>query len=86
MQRRIRARIAAHAMHARHDSRITTAPARAAFLARFEREVDPEGILPPDERARRARHALSAYMARLALKRTKGGVGSNVIPLPSPKT
>lgn len=31
-----------------------TAKARAAFLAKFEREADPEGVLPPAERRRRA--------------------------------
>jgi hypothetical protein len=35
---------------------------------RFEREVDPEGVLEPAERARRAQHARTAYYSRLALK------------------
>ncbi len=39
-----------------------------ARLACFERQVDPDGVLPPDERARRARHARKAYFARLALR------------------
>jgi hypothetical protein len=38
-------------MHARHDARETTGNGRAAFLARFEAEVDPDGTLPPEERA-----------------------------------
>jgi hypothetical protein len=42
--------------------------ARQAFLDRFEREVDPDGTLPPAERARRAEHARKAYFAKLALK------------------
>ena len=67
----IRARRAAHALHAQRDSRETTERARAAFLARFEREVDPEGQLPPAERAKRADHALRAYMLGLALKSAK---------------
>src|SRR6266508_5594217 len=70
-ERRLRARLAAHSMHARHDARETTAKARAAFLARFEREVDPDGTLPPQERARRAEHARSAYFARLSLAAAK---------------
>jgi hypothetical protein len=45
-----------------------TAPGRAAAMARFERQVDPDGILPAAERARRAKHRQSAEMARLALK------------------
>ena len=43
----IRARLAAHCMHAQHDARQTTANGRAAFLARFEAEVDPDGSLAP---------------------------------------
>ncbi len=45
-----------------------TAPARSAFLARFERQVDPDGVLPPDERARLAESARKAYMLSLARK------------------
>lgn len=64
----LRGRIGAHITHSRHDPRETTANARAAFLARFEREVDPDGLLPPDERRRRAEHARKAHFARLALR------------------
>jgi hypothetical protein len=46
--------------------RVRTRPAREKFLQRFEREVDPDGKLPPDERRRRAEHAKRAYMLRLA--------------------
>jgi hypothetical protein len=67
-ERILRAKLAAHAMHASHDSKAVSQPARDAFLARFEREVDPEGKLPPAERARRAEHAKKAHMTRLALK------------------
>ena len=66
-ERSLHARMAAYAMHARHDSRQTSAPGRAAFLARFEADVDPDGRLDPEERRRRAEHARSAYFARLAL-------------------
>lgn len=65
-ERSLRARLAAHELHA--QGKTNTAPARKAFLERFEREVDPEGKLDPAERARRAEHAKSAYFARLALK------------------
>ncbi len=58
-------------MHARNDAREVTAPARKAFLDRFEREVDPEGKLPDDERKRRADHARKAYMLALALASAK---------------
>lgn len=61
-------RLGAHALHSSYDSRELTAPARAAFLAKFEFQVDPEGVLPPEERARRAAHARKAHFARLALR------------------
>ena len=67
-RRALRARMAAHHLHAGiSDAAAHTAPARAAFLARFEHEVDPEGTLDPGERARRAEHARKAYFLRLAL-------------------
>jgi hypothetical protein len=71
VERTLRARLAAHSMHAKHDARETTANGRTAFLARFEAEVDPDGILPPEERRRRAEHARSAYFTRLALAAVK---------------
>jgi len=67
-QRSMRARLAAHAMHARRDSREVTANARRAFVERFERQVDPDGVLPATERQRRAEHAMRAHMTRLALR------------------
>lgn len=66
-QRTLRARIAAYSLHAQRDPRQTTAAARAAFLDRFEREVDPHLQLAPEERRRRAAAARNAYMSRLAL-------------------
>jgi hypothetical protein len=62
----LRGRIGAFTTHARHDSREITAPAREAFLSKFEQEVDPDGSLPPEERRRRAEHAKRAHFARLA--------------------
>ncbi len=72
-ERSLHARLAAHSLHARiADPSIHTAPARKAFLVdRFEREVDPDGVLPPADRARRAEHARKAYFTRLALKSAK---------------
>jgi len=59
----------AHASWARTaDPKARTAAARKAALARFEREVDPTGVLDPADRARRAEHARRAYFAGLALK------------------
>jgi len=51
------------------DRSEATAPARQAFLDRFEREADPEGKLSPKLRAERAEAARKAYFARLSLKR-----------------
>jgi hypothetical protein len=63
------ARLAAHESWARTtDPSARTEPARRALLDRFEREVDPDGVLPPDERTRRAAHARKAYFTRLALR------------------
>ena len=60
-RRSLNARYAAHALHAQvADESAHTAPARAAFMGRFEREVDPDGVLSPEDRERRARHARKA--------------------------
>jgi hypothetical protein len=67
-RRVLQARMAAHLLHARvTDPTAHTAPARTAFLSRFEREVDPDGQLDPAERTRRAEHAKKAYFLKLAL-------------------
>lgn len=68
-QRTLRARAAAHALHAQGGT--STKAGTSAFLERFEREVDPDGILTPEERARRAAHARKSYMAALALKASR---------------
>jgi len=65
---RLLGRIGAHRLHATHDSRDVTAPARASFLACFERAVDPAGELTPEERGRRAGHARRAHFLQLALR------------------
>lgn len=62
------ARIGAFTLHSRYDTKVISKPGRDAFLARFEREVDPDGILPEAERKRRADYALKAHMTRLALR------------------
>lgn len=67
--RQLAAKVAAHASWAGTGDRTArTANARAALQARFETEVDPHGLLDPEERTRRAEHARSAYYTRLALK------------------
>lgn len=62
-------RLAAHERWAKcEDAAAATAPARQALRDRFERQVDPGGVLDPAERARRAESARKAYYTRLGLK------------------
>ena len=74
-ERSLRARLAAHHLHAAvADPAAHTAPARAASPASptyWERVVDPDGTLDPSDRARRADHARKAYFAGLSLKASK---------------
>jgi hypothetical protein len=71
-QRRRRARVAVHTSWANTTDRSArTAPAREAFRARFEHQVDPDGVLPPEDRAERVRHAVKAYMLQLAERSTR---------------
>jgi hypothetical protein len=68
-ERSLRGQIASHESWARTENpSARTAPARKAALDRFEKEVDPDGTLPPAERAKRAQHKRQAYFKRLALK------------------
>ena len=67
-ERTLRARLAAHTLHGKVDSTKHTEPARKAFLDRFEREADPEGILPELERKRRAEQLKRAHFTRMALR------------------
>jgi hypothetical protein len=56
-QRSLWGRNGAYSLHAKYDPRATTEPARKAFPARFEREVDPMAAFPLAERVRRAQYA-----------------------------
>lgn len=68
--RKLAAQVAAHALWAQTSDRAAqTSAARNAMQKRFEQEVDPDGLLDLDERIRRAKHARSAHMSRLALTR-----------------
>ncbi|MGB3697603.1 MAG: hypothetical protein WBA05_09230 [Gordonia sp. (in: high G+C Gram-positive bacteria)] len=68
-ERSLRAEIAAHTSWANTPNRSArTAPARKAALARFEKQVDPDGKLSDAERTRRAESARKAYFKKLALK------------------
>jgi len=66
-----RGRLGGLAKAARNDAREGTQAARSAFLARFELEVDPDGVLELEERLRRAVAARKLYMARLLLKQRR---------------
>lgn len=76
----LNARIGAYTSWARTSDRpARTKPARDRFLQKFEDEVDPEGVLPVEERRERAMSARKAYMLRLAKKsalvrRIKAGI------------
>lgn len=68
-QRTLRARAAAHASWAGTvDRRARTQPGTNGFLARFERQVDPDQKLSPDLRRELALQARKAYMLQLALR------------------
>ena len=65
-QRRLRARIAANARWSRQMARADQADAaRNAMATRLEREVDPEGQLPPDQRAALVRAAARRLSSQL---------------------
>lgn len=67
--RKLRSKIANNARWAHEPDRTAaTAPARAGLQAKFEREVDPDGVLPLHERAKRAECARLAHYQRMALK------------------
>lgn len=66
VERSLRSRLGAYTLHA--AGKTNTAPARRAFLSKFELEVDPDGVLAPAVRAKRAEAARKAHMTRLALK------------------
>lgn len=58
-------------LHSRYDSREIAARATEGFYKSFQKKVDPEGLLPPDERLRRAELARRAHFARLSLAGVK---------------
>lgn len=71
-QRVIQARAAAYQSWANtSDWQERTSPARQGFMARFIRQVDPDGLLRAEERQRRAQAAMHSYMCQLALKSSR---------------
>jgi hypothetical protein len=71
-QRRLRAKIAANARWSHAMARADQADAaRAAIFARLEREVDPNGILPPERRAPLVAAAARRLSAELNAARSR---------------
>jgi len=66
-ERALIARIAAAERWGREPDRsAATAAARQGLRARYEREANPEGCLPPDEVARRADQLQHGHMLRMS--------------------
>lgn len=66
-QRSLRSRIAAHTSWAKTEDRSArTANARQAAMDRFEKLVDPDGVLPLEERRQRAGSAKQAHYLKMA--------------------
>lgn len=63
-----RASIAGLTRWSQQDPVAGTAKARQSFLARFEHQVDPDGVLEPAERQRRAEAAKRAHFKRLGIR------------------
>lgn len=70
-QRSLRSRLAAHTRWANEDPRDQMSAAREKFDERFEKQVDPDGILPLEERRRRTEAARKAYFTQLAFKSSR---------------
>lgn len=66
-QRRMAAKKAALARYAKHGTEGCTAAATAAFMKKFEDAVDPDRVLPEEERLRRAAMARKAHFTGLSL-------------------
>lgn len=73
-----RGRKGGHRTNQLHDPHDRMAKARAGFLAKLERQVDPDGVLSLEERARRVTelrraHAVKCGQASAAASRTRKG-------------
>ena len=69
----LRAQLAVHSSWAKTTDRAarTNPGLQAANVTRFEKLVDPDGILSPQERAKRAASARKAHIARMAMASAK---------------
>ena len=63
-ERTLRARLAAYSMHA--AGKTNTTAATAASEARWAKQVDPDGVLSPEVRDKRAAAAKKAHYTKLA--------------------
>jgi hypothetical protein len=71
-ERTLRAQLAANTGWAfTQDRTARTAPARRAAFAKFGQAVDPHGVLPPEERAKRAENLRRAHLQQMALRSAK---------------
>ena len=59
-------KIGAAALHA--QGKTNTVPATKAAMSRFEKQVDPDGTLSPEERAKRAAQAKHLHYMQLGYK------------------
>lgn len=67
--RSLRSSIAANCRWAQVEDRTAaTEPGRRAFEKGFEDQVDPDRVLTPGERAKRAANARQAHFQRMALR------------------
>lgn len=65
--RHISARLAANARWAKEDTVEGTKPARRGFLAKLAREIDPDGVMPEAELAKRVERKRLEHMQRMTL-------------------
>jgi hypothetical protein len=71
-ERTLRAQQAANTMWGQCENRTArTTKARAAAFKKFEDLADPDHVLLPKERAKRAENLRKAHMQKIALKRKK---------------
>ena len=66
-ERRLRSQMAANTRWSRESGDAQAARMREGLAAKFEREVDPDGVLPVEERRRRAEAARKAQIQRASL-------------------
>ena len=69
--RRLAAKIGGLSLHLYGDSDAIAARARRGLEAKFLREVDPDGLLPPGLLERKLKIAKRLYFARLAHRSAK---------------